>query len=901
MIIPTIQITITSYNLPYPTSYIDTCSAVSHLSSRKHHTNKLQYLSIIKYITANKAKEMILHNFRLLSLLFVAAQIVLPAGCFSIADNRNHRNPKSYKTTGWTSSATTSINAVTSSSSSSSSDTETIKNDAVSRNMFYDYDKPIVLIGCSSEKGNEIQRLAESFLSQYYPDVSLNEGITKASLSSDDNYGDIISSGENGKGQWPGIVVLDFSGLPNDDISVDDAERESRFVEMAEKVYSQNGLLSVYVNVDSSDETTSTMSDGSKKIKNRLEDDVFVKYSDYELCIKNEGISSNYDNDDWQHIEWELARLIARARLEPAIPGALTPSTNTAHLTMGDNTFFLSLSFPEIDQVEPYVEEMCVDVDAMEYRTDLLSCRDSRFDLIYGMQLLRRYCRPHVVRSPALPVCGQILEDVMPIVYTVRTENQAGTYPDDEAGISKMFDILDWGLRAGVECLDVESAWDEVKTDALLTRAEERYSSQILGSHHVVGMEVTTEQAVDLFQQCALDGRAHGAKVVLSIESDEKDAMAHQAALLSSSIASREGKPVIPNISLILGDVGSYSRIINIPFTPVSHESLPFKAAPGQMSASEIMAARVLTKIVTSKRYVILGHNIEYSVSPQMHGAAFAATRLPYQYGRADVETVEEFVESEFFKDNAFAGCSVTIPHKQAIIPYVDVMSDAASTIGSVNTLVVKDKMVEGAEKMGRVIYGDNTDWKGIFNPLERKLGVQTEDEDSHDYALILGGGGTARAAAYAASKLGLKRIYYNRTPEKAQDLADSFGGTVINSLDEELSENTIEKSLGDALPQGASIKVVISTLPAGAEFVLPEWILGKKPVVFDVNYKPYFTKLLMQSEEAGCQVVRGSEMLWEQGVGQFEAWTQRTAPYAVMKSVVLSNCLPKEEESSSD
>ena len=840
---------------------------------------------------------MILYNIRILSLLLFVAQLVLPAGCFSIADNRNHRSPKSYKTTGWTSSgATTSINAVTSSSSSSSSDTETIKKDVVSRNMFHDYDKPIVLIGCSSEKGNEIQRLAESFLSQYYPDVSLNEGITKASLSSDDNYDDIISLGENGKGQWPGIVVLDFSGLPNDD-----AERESRFVEMAEKVYSQNGLLSVYVNVDSSDETASTMSDASKKIKNRLEDVVFVKYSDYELCIKNEGISSNYDNDDWQHIEWELARLIARARLEPAIPGALTPSTNTAHLTMGDNTFFLSLSFPEIEQVEPYVEEMCVDVDAMEYRTDLLSCRDSRFDLIYGMQLLRRYCRPHVVRSPALPVCGQILEDVMPIVYTVRTEHQAGTYPDDEAGISKMFDILDWGLRAGVECIDVESAWDEVKTDALLTRAEERYSSQILGSHHVVGMEVTTEQAVDLFQQCALDGRAHGAKVVLSIESDEKDTMAHQAALLSSSISLREGKPVIPNISLILGDVGSYSRIINIPFTPVSHESLPFKAAPGQMSASEIMAARVLTKIVTSKRYVILGHNIDYSVSPQMHGAAFAATRLPYQYGRADVETVEEFVESEFFVDNAFAGCSVTIPHKQAIIPYVDVMSDAASTIGSVNTLVIKDKIVEGAEKMGRVIYGDNTDWKGIFNPLERKLGVRTEDEDSHDYALILGGGGTARAAAYAASKLGLKRIYYNRTPEKAQDLADSFGGIVINNLDEELSENTIEKSLGDALPQGASIKVVISTLPAAAEFVLPEWILGKKPVVFDVNYKPYFTKLLVQSEEAGCQVVRGSEMLWEQGVGQFEAWTQRTAPYAVMKSVVLSNCLPKEEESSSD
>ncbi|KAL3910354.1 MAG: hypothetical protein SGARI_002164, partial [Bacillariaceae sp.] len=250
--------------------------------------------------------------------------------------------------------------------------------------------------------------------------------------------------------------------------------------------------------------------------------------------------------------------------------------------------------------------------------------------------------------------------------------------------------------------------------------------------------------------------------------------------------------------------------------------------------------------------------------------------------------------------DPAFGGCSVTIPHKQAIIPYVDVMSDAATTIGSVNTLIVEDDL-ETDDDSGvakRIIYGDNTDWKGIFNPLERKIGVFTEAETSSEYALILGGGGTARAAAYAASKLGLKRIYYNRTPAKAQDLSDSFGGVVVTSLDQESSGNNAdEKSLGDALPAGATIKVVISTLPAGAEFVLPDWLISAQEngfVVFDVNYKPYHTKLLTQAEEAGFQVVRGSEMLWEQGVGQFEAWTKRTAPYAVMKTVVLQNCLPE-------
>ena len=813
-------------------------------------------------------------NTGLLLVFLVAAQTVIPVLTFSfIADNRLHQKVISRKTA-----APTAIAAASSDSCMER------KDDVVTRNMFENYDKPILLMGCSSKNGKEIERLAEFFLSQYYPDVSADEGIIIASPSSGDNDQDIFSLGLPGQnGQQPNIVVMNFSGLQ--------AERESRFVEMAKNMYSQNGLLSVYINVDPSE--ASAMMSSDREIKNRLENDVFVKYSDYELCVKNEGTTAQ---QHWEHIEWELARLVARARLAPAIPGSTTPSSNTAHLSMGENTFFLSLSFPEINQVEPYVEEMCVDVDAMEYRTDLLSCRDSRFDLIYGMQLLRRYCRPHVVRSPALPVFGQILEDVMPIVYTVRTEHQAGTYPDDEDGISKMFDVLDWGLRGGVECLDVESAWDKEKTDALLTRAEERYSSQILGSHHVVGTEVSIEEAVDLFQQCALGGRAHGAKVVLSINTQEKDKMAHQAALLSASISAKEGKPVIPNVSLILGDVGQFSRVINLPFTPVTHESLPFKAAPGQMSASEVMAARVLGKIVTSKRYAILGHNIAYSVSPQMQGAAFAAARLPHQYGRADVETVEEFVESDFFKDAAFGGCSVTIPHKQSIIPYVDVMSDAASTIGSVNTLVVEEIVDEDKDTFKRVIYGDNTDWKGIFNPLERKIGVRDGDGHSDAYALILGGGGTARAAAYAATKLGLNRIYYNRTPAKAQDLSETFGGIVVTSLDEGSTSDDEVKSLGDVLPEGASIEVVISTLPAAAEFVMPEWLLEKKPVVFDVNYKPYYTKLLTQCEEAGIQVVRGSEMLWEQGVGQFEAWTKRTAPYAVMKSVVLQNCLPEFE-----
>ena len=491
-------------------------------------------------------------------------------------------------------------------------------------------------------------------------------------------------------------------------------------------------------------------------------------------------------------------------------------------------------------------------------------------------------------------------------MYTVRTAHQAGTWPDDNDGIRYMFQLLELGLRSAVEVLDVESAWDATLTDKLLRKAKQRYTSLILGSHHVVGTEVSMEEAVQLFRQCRMNDRAHGAKVVLSINSNDNDE--DQLAYKASMAASKLDEPEIPNIGLILGEDGSYSRILNPRFTPVTHECLPSKAAPGQLTAAEIMAARVITGLVPTERYAILGHNIAYSVSPQMQGSAFAAVKLPHSYSRADVETVEQFIEGPIWNDEHFGGCSVTIPHKQNIIPHVDVLTDAAKEIGSVNTVIVKK------DKFGtRVLIGDNTDWRGIYNPLQRRLGDDTTNTKGRkvkggtttQYALILGGGGTARAAAYAATKLGLERIYFNRTPDKATDLANEFGGIVATSLDknnhDEVDSNG-NSSLGAILSNNkGNVKVVISTLPASAEFQLPKWILHSSiqplPIVFDVNYKPYNTALLLQASEKGCDVIRGSEMLWEQGVGQFELWTGRMAPYGVMKSVVLENCLPRDDD----
>ena len=884
-------------------------------------------------------------------------------------------------TTKSSSSSTTKSAATQNKSSSSSSTTY----------QYTNYNKPIVLIGSSSSpKNNELQRLALSLSNSLVGNntqklkstLNVLERSQAGGLLGDDDeqqqpskQGEAVSGislsalGLDNEGPFvldsslirelisqrilsltSGVIIIDFNHAAfhtteNYNAQEYEVDLIRALSNVAKILYEEEGLLSVYVNVQPDLDDNGMMNEEAKARKEMVEKDVLIPFSDYELCIKNEGLlDSTSDSDDnkdevgdeqhqsstFSDIQWELQRIISRALLPPPIVGATSNevSNNNADLLMGRNTFFLSLSFPHVMDAEPYIERMCDDVDSMEYRVDLLdaskdylsgdgsdsngdddSCnsedkkkKNARFDILYQQQRLRALCRPYAQRAPALPSAGGtgVIDDALPVVYTVRTAHQAGTWPDDEHGIEQMFDLLELGLRSAVEVLDVESAWSPTLTNKLLSKAQQKYTSLILGSHHVVGTQVSMDEAIQLYRQCRMDNRAHGAKVVLSITSNENEE--DQLAYKASIAASKLDEPEIPNIGLILGEDGSYSRILNPRFTPVTHESLPTKAAPGQLSAAEIMTGRMLTGQIPSERYAILGHNIAYSVSPQMQGSAFAAVKLPHTYTRADVETVQEFVDGPIWNDDNFGGCSVTIPHKQNIIPHVDVLTDAAKEIGSVNTVIVKK------DKFGtRVLIGENTDWRGIYNPLKRRIGNDDEEEDttssSTQYALILGGGGTARAAAYAAAKLGLERIYFNRTPEKAMDLAQEFGGIVASNLEQCTDEKSEEdsSSLGSLLSQNnGNVKVVISTLPAGAEFTLPEWMLEvsstKLPIIFDVNYKPYNTALLLQATESGCDVVRGSEMLWEQGVGQFELWTGRTAPYGVMKKVVLENCLPSDE-----
>jgi pentafunctional AROM polypeptide len=349
----------------------------------------------------------------------------------------------------------------------------------------------------------------------------------------------------------------------------------------------------------------------------------------------------------------------------------------------------------------------------------------------------------------------------------------------------------------------------------------------------------------------------------------------------------------IAHIALATGEAGKLSRVLNRTLTPVTHPLLPAAAAPGQLSAAEIMAARALLGVVPTRRFWLLGSPIAHSPSPAMHNAAFGAVGLArggcHSYGLHECAAVSEGLVAGVLRAPTFGGASVTIPLKEEVPALMDELTDAATAIGAVNTIV----RLEGAADDGSSgfrLRGDNTDWLGIKHVLAkglRKRGATAAAAAATAaataaaaaagqplVALVVGAGGTARAACYAVRQMGMILLVSNRTAQKAVDLAAQFGGRAVE--------------LGDA--GVGAVDVVVSTIPGTVGFTLPAAVLGAEggggscPVVLDAAYKPRETALLRQAAVAGCVCIPGASMLLEQGVEQFERWTSRPAPRRAME-----------------
>lgn len=275
----------------------------------------------------------------------------------------------------------------------------------------------------------------------------------------------------------------------------------------------------------------------------------------------------------------------------------------------------------------------------------------------------------------------------------------------------------------------------------------------------------------------------------------------------------------------------------------------------------------------------IFGHPVEHSFSPAMHNVAFNAVGLDYTYVPFPVTPGSLPAAVAAVKALGLAGVNVTIPHKEAVLPLLDEISEEAGLIGAVNTIV---------NRSGR-LYGDNTDGRGFLRSIKEKAGFTPAGKT----ALILGAGGAARAVAVQLALSGARRLLLaNRSEKRAGELADFIAGkSGVNVEVIPWPNKEFDELPGEAL-QGADL--VVQTTPLGmhpndSETVpLPFDRFRPGQVACDLVYNPVETRFLQKAGLAGATVVDGLGMLLYQGVLAFELWTGVSAPVEVMREALL-------------
>jgi len=265
-----------------------------------------------------------------------------------------------------------------------------------------------------------------------------------------------------------------------------------------------------------------------------------------------------------------------------------------------------------------------------------------------------------------------------------------------------------------------------------------------------------------------------------------------------------------------------------------------------------------------TETFGIIGNPVHHSLSPEMHNASFRALGMNCIYVPLPVTDAHKGVEG--LKALGFKGVSVTIPHKQDVIPDIDNIDPVAEKIGAVNTLLIKGRGIK-AEK---TVYGYNTDWLGANRALEEKISLKGSR------VLILGAGGSARAIGFGLLEAGAEVVISNRTINKGESLASRLCCRFC-PLDE------LDQVKADILVNATSVGMV----PEVDNTPVPGELLTKFSVVMDIVYAPLQTRLLREAEAAGCQIVDGLAMLLYQGAAQFELWTRKEAPLNVMQEVL--------------
>ena len=443
--------------------------------------------------------------------------------------------------------------------------------------------------------------------------------------------------------------------------------------------------------------------------------------------------------------------------------------------------------------------------------------------------------------SPAHPDCC--------ILATCRRHQNHGKF---NGSVEDQIRILNAALDAGARAVDIEIESAEnagPRLEAL------RGKGQLMLSYH--NYDGTPSPEVVLRRMLRIP--ADGYKIVTTARKPSDN---------SRILSLTKSHPRTPLIVLAMGETGFPTRVLSTAWGGMFTYAAP-NASEG--TASGQVSARVLRHLYRAEKftraakiYGVIADPVRHSISPAVHNRAFQAHRIDAVYLPFLVQPAQL---KDFFilaESLPVAGFSVTIPHKQKIIRYLDVIDPLARRIGAVNTVW---------KKAGKW-RGGNTDADAVTIPLARKLRL------SKSSVLVVGNGGAARSAAYALIGSGAKVSIVGRNPDRVRSLARACGAESL--LREQLNGRKFD-ALVHATPLGMAPHPEACFFPGDIPAEL----------VFDMVYNPLETTLLRHATSQGATVISGLQMFLEQASRQFEIWTGASAPRSVMEKAAIEALAP--------
>ena len=447
-----------------------------------------------------------------------------------------------------------------------------------------------------------------------------------------------------------------------------------------------------------------------------------------------------------------------------------------------------------------------------------------------------------------------------PVIVTNRPVREGGKFDGSE---EERIELLKLALQLQADYVDVEH--DSIQHICRGTgRLAHTNKTKLIVSYH--NFRETPRDLTDIYKRLSQSG-VDIVKIVTYANSITDNVRIYQ--LLKQS--------QMPMISFCMGELGIISRILYKRFgSYLTFASLRTgkESAPGQISIHELLNTYQAQKQdKQSSIYGLIGNPVAHSISPIIHNTLFKEMNFNSVYVPFKVDNIGEFIKE--FRGLDVKGYSVTIPHKESVVKYLDAVDPIAKKIGAVNTIVNR----------GGQLVGFNTDCEAAIKVLEGVNQVCSKGERSFvltkDVHLkgkkvtLIGAGGVARAIAFGLKERQAQITIINRNYERAQSLARDVG--------------CLCKKFDDL--QALDTDILINATPVGMFPKINETPFDKNKlksnmIVFDTIYNPIETKLLHDAKTQGCKTINGLSMFIHQAAAQFKLWTGQMPSVEIIEKI---------------